>query len=98
MRPFAVLAAVCICICPQLYSQDQKKATASDQKAFVAARATQEPQQKIDALRSFVRQYLKSSRVGSANGLILETLVKNFPTRTEEIEKQVRINLKHAKN
>lgn len=77
-------------------SQDNKPIPA-DRAAFTAARGLSDPQAKIDALRRFLAQYPKSSRVSAANGLILETLVKKFPTRTAELNSQVNAILKRAK-
>ena len=78
-------------------SQDNKIVPA-DKKAFSDARNISDPQAKIDALRRFVAQYPKSSRADTANSLILETLVKKFPNRTGEIERQVKTILKPAKD
>ncbi len=77
-------------------SQDNKPGPA-DRAAFRAARGLSDPQAKIDALRRFIAQYPKSSRVSAADGLILETLVKKFPTRTADLNSQVNTMLKHAK-
>lgn len=76
-------------------SQD-KKASAADLQAFRDARKISDPQAKIDALRRFVTQYPKSSRAGTARSLLLETLVKHFPERTNELDQQVNTVLKHA--
>lgn len=77
-------------------SQD-KKPVPADKAAFTAARGLSDPQAKLDALRRFIAQYPKSSRVDAANSQVLETLVKNFPTRTAELNGQVNTILKHAK-
>ncbi|MGC2656954.1 MAG: hypothetical protein WA324_03180 [Bryobacteraceae bacterium] len=97
MRFHVLVVVVCLALSSQLSAQDQKNAKPPDQKAFVAARKIPDPQEKIDALHKFVAQYPKSSRAGSANRLILETLVKNFPKQTDEIQKQVGVELKNAK-
>ena len=69
----------------------------ADKQAYSAIKNMSEPQKKLDALRSFLVQYPKSSRVDAAQSLILETLVKSFPNRSNEIHRQVNVVLKQAK-
>ncbi len=89
---------VCTLLASSIPAAPQSKnAGSADSDAFKGARKIADPQSKIAALRGFVKQYPKSSRVSSANSLILETLVKNFPSRTGEIDKQTNVVLKHAK-
>ncbi len=89
--------SLCALIAFSLPAAPPNKVVSGDQKAFADARKIPDPQAKIDALRRFVAQYPKSSRAGTANDLILETLVKKFPSRTNEIDRQVNAVLKRAK-
>jgi tetratricopeptide (TPR) repeat protein len=88
---FGALLAVSLPGLPQ-----EKKAPAADMQAFRDARRISDPQAKIDALRGFVALYPKSSLASTARSLLLETLVKYFPARTNDIERQVNAVLKHA--
>ncbi len=92
---FLTLSALFILALP--CRPQNNKPVPPDRAAFTAARGLSDPQAKIDALRRFIAQYPKSSRVSTADSLILETLVKNFPTRTAELNSQVNTVLKHAK-
>ena len=59
-----------------------------DKVAYSKAINLPDPQAKIDALKLFAKKYPKSSRL--ANQAILETLVKDFPNRSSEIDKQIK--------
>ena len=63
-----------------------KKQLPADQRAFGAAQATHDPEQRLAAMRAFVAGYPKSSRAGRADDAILTILLKNFPERTGEVE------------
>jgi hypothetical protein len=71
-----------------LAGEEPKKAEAPDRKAYSEASKITDPKKKIDALRKFVGEYPKSASVNQANDLILETLAKNFPDLTDEINSQ----------
>jgi predicted negative regulator of RcsB-dependent stress response len=68
----------------------------ADQRAITAARATVDPEQRLAAMREFVKTYPKSSRVDGAQSDIFDTLVKYFPQRTTEIDAQARLLVKHS--
>jgi predicted negative regulator of RcsB-dependent stress response len=68
----------------------------ADQRAFAAARATVDPEQRLTAMRDFVKTYPKSSRADRAQSDIFDTLVKYFPQRTAEIDAQARLLVKHS--
>ena len=73
-----------------------KKQLPADQRAFKGARATMDPEQRLEALRSFVQTYPKSDRVSTAQGAILTVLLDSFPQRTPEIDAQAKIDIKRS--
>jgi hypothetical protein len=91
-----ILRSVCCLILFAASSLSQNTKVATDKQALGAIKNISDPQQKLDALRQFLVQYPKSSRTGAAQSLILETLVKAFPSRTSEIHQQVNIALNQA--
>lgn len=56
-----------------------------EQAAFAAARAVEDPGQRVSALLEFLRAFPGSSMAGKANQLALETDLAAFPERTDEI-------------
>jgi hypothetical protein len=68
----------------------------ADQRAFKAARATVDPVQRVAAYQMFLKNYPKSSRVDRAHNDLFDTLVKNFPERTAEIDEQAKLMVKGA--
>ena len=60
---------------------------AEDREAFRAARATVEPEERLEALRSFVGTYPESALGPKANELALETVLMNFPQRTDAVHR-----------
>lgn len=94
----ATTRLLCVCLALAFTSWTQgNKLVPADRAGFSAARGTADPRAKVNALKKFVAQYPKSSRISAANGLILETLVKSFATGTAEINTQVDVMLKRAK-
>lgn len=88
---------LCVILLASLRAAPQAKtAIAADKKAFSSAVNLPDPQKRLEALRSFLIQYPKSSRANRANNLILETLAKNFPDLTPEINRQLNLMLKRA--
>lgn len=74
-----------------------KKKEPADERAWKAARATMEPEKRLEALRAFVHDYPESkSRMRRAQDEILTTLVKSFPERTAEIDAQAKLMAKSA--
>jgi hypothetical protein len=74
-----------------------KKQLPADQRAFKTARATMDPAKRLEAMRAFIHDYPKSkSRVSRAQNDILDTLVNNFPERTEEIDAQAKLVVKQG--
>jgi tetratricopeptide (TPR) repeat protein len=65
-----------------------------DRRALVEARRIRDPQQRVDALRRVVREFPKSDYAARANRLLLETLVREFPDRLEDIDAQADAVLK----
>ncbi|WP_158942258.1 hypothetical protein [Granulicella sp. S190] len=68
----------------------------ADQRAFAAARATVDPEQRLVAMQKFLEAYPKSSSASRAQGDIFDTLLKYFPQRTAEIDTQARLLIKNA--
>jgi hypothetical protein len=86
-RALLVLLAVAF-----LAPAQNKPATQSpDREAYKKAVLRKDARERMNALRKFVMDYPKSSRVDSANELILKTLVQNWPDQTGEIGDQVRV-------
>jgi tetratricopeptide (TPR) repeat protein len=68
----------------------------ADQRAFQAARATVDPEQRVAAFQKFLKDYPKSSRRDRAHSDLFDTLLKNFPDRTAEIDEQAQLIVKGA--
>ncbi len=73
-----------------------KKQLPVDVRAYRAAAAVVDPEKRLAAMRSFVKEYPKSRAVGDAQGHILKVLLGNFPERTVEIEKQAKLTVKDS--
>jgi thiol-disulfide isomerase/thioredoxin len=73
-----------------------KRQLPADQRAYRAAQATADPEKRLAALRQFVEQFPKSTRVGRAEEAILDTLLKSFPEHTAEIDAQAKLVVKKA--
>jgi thiol-disulfide isomerase/thioredoxin len=73
-----------------------KKQLPADQRAFKAARAVIDPEQRLAAMRAFVHDYPKSERVGRAQTAILVTLTDHFPQREADIDAQAKVIVKRA--
>ncbi len=71
-----------------------KKQLPADVRAYRAAAAVVDPEKRLAAMRSFVKQYPKSRVVSEAQGQILKVLLDNFPERTVEIDKQAKLTVK----
>jgi hypothetical protein len=71
------------------FAQNKPAAQAPDREAYKQAVLRKDARERINALRKFVKDYPKSSRVGSANELILKALVQNWPAQANEIGDQV---------
>ncbi len=71
-----------------------KKQLPADVRAYRAAAAVVDPEKRLAAMRSFVKQYPKSRVVSEAQGQILKVLLDNFPERTVEIDKQAKLAVK----
>lgn len=71
-----------------------KKQLPADERAFKAARAKTDPEQRLAALHQFIQQFPKSTRVSRAQSEILDILLKNFPDRAAEIDAQAKIEIK----
>ena len=68
-------------------AQAQSPETPPDAKAYTAASRTMDPQQKIDALEKWKKDFPDSEMQESADQLILSTLVKHFPQQQDRILK-----------
>ena len=68
-------------------AQAQSPETPPDAKAYTAASRTMDPQQKIDALEKWKKDFPDSEMQESADQLILSTLVKHFPQQQDRIRK-----------
>ena len=73
-----------------------KKQLPADRRAYKAAISIDDPGQSLAALRAFLKEYPKSSRVGHAQEAIFKLLINNFPQRTSEIEAEVKLQVKQA--
>ena len=73
-----------------------KKQLPADRRAYKAARAIENPEQCLTAMRAFLKEYPKSNRVGAAHSAIFKLLIENFPQRNAEIEAEVKLQVKQA--
>jgi len=73
-----------------------KKQLPADVRAYKAANAITDPEKRLAAMRSFIKDYPKSDRVSRAQGFILKILLESFPEQTTDIDKQARLQVKHA--
>src|ERR1700679_2312228 len=100
-RERGLLLCLLLIVVPASFSQAQasdsapvKKQLPADVRAYKAARAVVDPEQRLAAMRSFVKEYPKSGSVSGAHSQILKILLDNFPERTVEIEKQAKLMVK----
>ncbi len=98
--PWLLLCLVLIVV-PASFSQAQaidsapvKKQLPADVRAYKAAAAIVDPEQRLAAMRSFVKEYPKSRAVSEAQGEILKILLDHFPERTVDIKKQAKFAVK----
>jgi hypothetical protein len=101
VRTIVCTSALLLLVAPTGFAQSTgtnppKMQLPADQRAFQAARSTVDPEQRLAAMRAFVKNYPKSTRASSAQNDIFDTLVKYFPQRTSEIDTQASIVLKSA--
>jgi thiol-disulfide isomerase/thioredoxin len=102
LRRYSWLLA-CFLLFPSAHLQAQaadsppvKKQLPADVRAYRAARAVTDPEKRLAAMRSFIKDYPKSSRASSAEDQILKILLESFPQQTTEIAKQAKLQVKHA--
>ena len=98
--PWLLLCLLLILV-PASFSHAQASGSApvekqlpADVRAYKAAQAVVDPEKRLAAMRSFVKEYPKSSQVSDAQSEILKVLLDNFPERTVEIEKQAKLTVK----
>jgi hypothetical protein len=98
-----LLLCLLLIVVPASFSQAQasdsapvKKQLPADVRAYKAAVAVVDPEKRLAAMRSFVKEYPKSRAVSDAQDQILKTLLDNFPERTVEIEKQAKLTVKSS--
>ena len=96
-RAILPLAAV---LCSTLAAQTPapKAQTPPDQKAYNAARLIQDPEQKLAALRQFLKDFPDSTRAGAAHTLIFTDLLEHFPDRTKDIDEEAKLTIKGDKD
>jgi hypothetical protein len=87
--PFRRGLLVLLAVASVASAQNKPAAQAPDREAYKQAVLRKDGRERINALRKFVKDYPKSSRVGPANELILKTLVQNWPAQAGEIGDQV---------
>ena len=68
----------------------------ADQRAYRAAMALADPQQRLTALRTFSIQFQDSRYFDSVQEAALQLLLRSFPSRTAEIRDQVQVNVANA--
>jgi hypothetical protein len=98
-----LLLCLLLIVVPASFSQAQasdsapvKKQLPADVRAYKATRAVVDPEKRLAAMRSFVKEYPKSGSVSGAQSQILKILLDNFPERTVEIEKQAKLTVKDS--
>lgn len=98
LAQFALVTCFAAAAMAQTAPESKPKAQVpADKKAFIAARKNEDPTQRLAALRQFTAEYPKSTRVPRAQELIFETLLKSYPERVAEIDKQAKLVLKANK-
>jgi thiol-disulfide isomerase/thioredoxin len=98
-----LLLCLLLIVVPASFSQAQasdsapvKKQLPADVRAYKAAQAVVDPEKRLAAMRSFVKEYPKSGSVSDAQSEILKILLDNFPEGTVEIEKQAKLTVKDS--
>ncbi len=85
---FSAFAFLCVtCGAVVANAQTPSVRRAEDQAAFTKARAVDDPEQRVAALKQFVEEYPRTPLAGRAAALELETLLQAFPDRTAEIHR-----------
>jgi hypothetical protein len=69
----------------------------ASREAFKVANKLTDPAARLAALRQVAKQYPGTGSAGRANDQILQLLVRNFPSETAEIDKQIKVLLKGEK-
>ncbi len=70
---------------PAAAQQAVARSGAEDKEAFRVARATAEPEPRLAALRDFAARFPDSALRRKATELALETVLRSFPERTEQV-------------
>ncbi len=96
MMSHRLCTAAMLAVCITLPVHPQPKDTAADQQAYHAALALRDPAQRLRALRAFSVQYPDTKYFDALQDAALRVLLNTFPTRTTEIEDQVRVNVGNA--
>ena len=100
-RTVRLLGVACLCVFALGVGQAQggavqpKKQRPADERAYRAALAMDDPQQKLDALKAVEKDFPDSRYGGRARGSIFDVLINRFPDRTHDIEAQGKQILKH---
>jgi hypothetical protein len=70
----------------------------ADQRAFLATAAVKDPEQRLAALRQFLKDYPKADpgRIHRVQQAILKLLLRYFPERTSEIHAQAKLLVKKS--
>lgn len=92
MRKFFVKALLVILPAAFLYA-----ASDASREAFKSANKLIDPAARLAALQEVVKKYPGTRSAERANDRILEILVRNFASRTDEIHKQIEVLLKGKK-
>jgi hypothetical protein len=74
-----------------------KKQLPADERAFKVARANVDPDQRLAAMREFLKAYPESSRANRAENDIFKILVSEYPRRSDELNAEIKSKLQHAK-
>jgi len=73
-----------------------KKQLPADERAFRVARANMDPDQRLAAMRDFLKSYPKSSRASRAEYDILKVLIDEYPRRSTELRTEIELQVHHA--
>ena len=94
----AMLVASAVSACGQ--SADAapvKKQLPADERAFKVARANIDPDQRLAAMREFLKEYPKSNRSYRAQSDIMKILIDEYPRRKGELDAEIKLKLHDAK-
>jgi tetratricopeptide (TPR) repeat protein len=92
----SVLALGLVIGCFALISARTDGQTTSEAKAFKEARDAKDPQKRLEAFEAFIKNYPYSDRAYSAQEMILDTIIKNWPDRKERIAAQAETLIQSA--